>query len=611
MADRLRDAPSPYLRAHADNPVDWWRWGPEPFAEAARRDVPVLVSIGYATCHWCHVMARESFSDPELAAWLGERFVAIKVDREEHAEVDAAYLAAAGAFTPNLGWPLTVFVTPQGRAFFAGTYWPPTATSGVPSFRDVLEAVEDAWLHRRAELEQQGERLTAALASAHPQESTLPSDLAPVVAWVEQQEDRVHGGFGGAPKFPVAPLLRFLVERGEPLGDRTVRAIAASGLRDPIDGGFFRYATRADWTEPHYERMLVDNAQLLAVLALAGLADAADGVAGFLLGTLALPEGGLASAQDSESTVDGERVEGFYYSLDAASRARVSPPPLDAKVVTGWNGLAVGALALAARLCERPEWTTAAETIAQHLLDTHRVDGRLIRVRLHGVASDARATLEDYGMLARGLLELALTTGDVRWAGEARALVDECRAAGLASGTPVAVPGGGDPVLAAQGLTLADASSDGAAPSGPVAIAEAALLLHRLTGDAAYRDTAERVAATVASAAVAHPISYGAALCLLDALAAPARQLVVVGGPGPLTARARRERRGVVATATAAQAAEWERAGFDLFAARSAGHTETAYLCEDFVCRLPVTEVAALEEQLAASASGAESHLSD
>ena len=610
MADRLRDAPSPYLRAHADNPVDWWRWGPEPFAEAARRDVPVLVSIGYATCHWCHVMARESFSDPDLAAWINERFVSIKVDREEHAEVDAAYLAAAGAFTPNLGWPLTVFVTPQGRAFFAGTYWPPAPTSGVPSFRDVLDAVEDAWLHRRAELEQQGEALTAALASAHPQESTLPADLGPVVAWLEQQVDRAHGGFGGAPKFPVAPLLRFLVERGEPLGERTVRAIAASGLRDPIDGGFFRYATRADWTEPHYERMLVDNAQLLAVLALAGLGEA-DRVADFLIGTLAVPEGGLASAQDSESTVDGERVEGFYYTLDASSRARLSPPPLDAKVVTGWNGLAVGALALAARLRARPEWATAAQAIAHHLLDRHRVGDRLIRVSLNGIASDAPATLEDYGMLARGLLELALTTGDVRWAVEARTLVDACRDAGAAVGVPVAVPGGGDPVLAAQGLTLADASSDGAAPSGPVAIADAALLLHRLTGDGAYRDTAERVAATVASAAVAHPISYGAALCLLDALAAPARQLVVVGDAGPLTAQARRERRGVVATVTAAQAGEWERAGFDLFAARSVGDTETAYLCEDFVCRLPVTEVAALEEQLGAGASRADSPASD
>lgn len=601
MADRLADAPSPYLRAHAGNPVDWWRWGPEPFAEAARRDVPVLVSIGYATCHWCHVMARESFSDPVLAEWLNARFVAIKVDREEHAEVDAAYLAAAGAFTPNLGWPLTVFVTPQGRAFYAGTYWPPTPISGTPSFREVLEAVDEAWRERRAQLEEQGERLTQALAQARPEASALPRDLTPVIHWLEEREDAVNGGFGGAPKFPVAPLLRFLVDRGEPLGARTVRAIASSGLRDPVDGGFFRYATRADWTEPHYERMLVDNAQLLAVLALAGLDDETDGVARFLLDTLAVPGGGLASAQDSESTVDGERVEGFFYTLDAASRSRLSPPPLDEKVVTGWNGLAVGALALAARLRDRPEWSAAAVGLAEHLLDAHRRGDRLIRVRLHGIASDASATLEDYGMLARGLLELALSTGDVRWAIEARGLIDACRAAGEAVGAPVAVPGGGDPVLAEQGLALADASSDGAAPSGPVAVADAALLLHRLTGDARYRETAEGVASAVAAVAVSHPISAGAALGLLDALAAPARQLVVVGEPGPLTARARRERRAVVATATAAQAAAWEAAGFELFAARAQGPAETAYLCEDFVCRLPVTEVTALEEQLAQS----------
>lgn len=599
MADRLADAPSPYLRAHAGNPVDWWRWGPEPFAEAARRDVPVLVSIGYATCHWCHVMARESFSDPVLAAWLNDRFVAIKVDREEHAEVDAAYLAAAGAFTPNLGWPLTVFVTPRGRAFYAGTYWPPAATSGVPSFREVLEAVDDAWRNRRAEVEAQGEQLTLALASARPERSVLPHDLAPVVAWLEEREDSVHGGFGGAPKFPVVPVLRFLVDRGEPLGVRTVRAIAASGLRDPVDGGFFRYATRADWTEPHYERMLVDNAQLLAVLVLAGLDEEADGLAGFLLGTLAVSGGGLASAQDSESTVDGERVEGFYYTLDAASRARLSAPPLDEKVVTGWNGLAIGSLALAARLRNRPEWAAAAASIAEHLLDAHRNGDRLIRVRLHGVASDAPATLEDYGMLARGLLELALSTGEVRWAVEARALVDACLDAGAVSGDPAAVPGGGDPVLAGQGLTLAEAASDGAAPSGPVALADAALLLHRLTGESHYRAAAEGVAATVASAAVAHPISSGAALGLMDALARPARQLVVVGEPGPLTERARRERRGIVVTATAAQAAAWAADGFELFAGRTNAALETASLCEDFVCRLPVTEVSALDAQLA------------
>ena len=216
MPNRLAGASSPYLRSHAGNPVDWWSWGPEPFAEAERRNVPVMVSIGYSTCHWCHVMARESFSDPELASLLNDRFVAIKVDREEHAEVDAAYLAAASAFTPNLGWPLTVFTTPAGRPFFAGTYWPPTAMHGLPAFRDVLEAVVDAWEDRHDQVEATAAELGAAIAAATPDlRGTI--DLDAVVAQLKQQEDPQFGGFGHppayAPKFPTTPVLNFVVNR--------------------------------------------------------------------------------------------------------------------------------------------------------------------------------------------------------------------------------------------------------------------------------------------------------------------------------------------------------------------------------------------------------------
>src|SRR5690242_18015342 len=185
MPNRLADAASPYLRSHASNPVDWQPWGAEAFAEAAARDVPVLVSIGYSTCHWCHVMARESFSDPALAEYLNANLVAVKVDREEHAEVDSTYLAAAAAFTGNLGWPLNVFVTPQGRAFFAGTYWPPTPIEGHPSFRQVLDAVLDAWANRRDEVERNGAAIVEALAQQHPAGGELPADFAKVIAGLE------------------------------------------------------------------------------------------------------------------------------------------------------------------------------------------------------------------------------------------------------------------------------------------------------------------------------------------------------------------------------------------------------------------------------------------
>ena len=221
--NRLADSTSPYLLAHASNPVAWWPWGAEAFAEAKRRDVPVFVSIGYATCHWCHVMARESFSDPVVAAYLDENFVAIKVDREEHPDVDASYLAAAGAFTKELGWPLSVFTTPDGLAFFAGTYFPPRPVQGVPEFLQVLGAVTDAWADRRADVlgtaSAIGEALAAAgAASAGPHDGAV--DLPDAAALDDAAdrlialEDHVHGGFGTAPKFPVAPVLRFLLEGG-------------------------------------------------------------------------------------------------------------------------------------------------------------------------------------------------------------------------------------------------------------------------------------------------------------------------------------------------------------------------------------------------------------
>ncbi len=619
MANRLADALSPYLRSHAENPVDWRPWGDEPFAEAARRDVPVLVSIGYSTCHWCHVMARESFSDPALAAVLNENFVAIKVDREEHPGVDASYLAAAGAFTGNLGWPLNVFVTPQGRAFFAGTYWPPEPVAGHPSFRQVLGAVIEAWRERRSEVEGNAAAIATALAAAAPAESSeLPSEgeLTAAVAELGAYEDAEHGGFGGAPKFPSTPVLLFLLERAADgdgdalaLAERTLTAIAASALRDPVDGGFFRYATRRDWTEPHYERMLTDNALLLTALTRLerlrpGTAmPAVEGVAGFLLNTMELPGGGFASAQDSESTVDGARVEGDYYGLDAHGRARQTPPALDAKLLTGWNGLAIDALAEAGFAFARPGWLAAARRAADRLLETHRrPDGTLLRASLDGRASAAVAGLEDYGMLASGLLRLATATGEPGYAVAARGLVDACLAAGAAAdavrdpaedlaadpGAPFAVPGGGDPVLVAQGLALDQDLSEGAAPSGPSALADACLRLFLVTADGRYLDAATAAMRRTAPLALRRPIAFGAALAVTAALRRPVEQLVVVGpADSALAAVARRWPGGsVVAAVTAAQASALAAAGLELFAGRA---REAAYLCRDFVCRLPVT----------------------
>ena len=623
--NRLADSTSPYLLAHAANPVSWWPWGAEAFAEAKRRDVPVFVSIGYATCHWCHVMARESFSDPVVAAYLDENFVAIKVDREEHPDVDASYLAAAGAFTKELGWPLSVFTTPDGLAFFAGTYFPPRPVHGVPEFLRVLGAVTDAWTDRRADVlgtaSAIGEALAAAgEASAGPHDGTI--DLPDAAALDDAatrliaHEDHVHGGFGTAPKFPVAPVLGFLLESGGEGGAsalRTLKAMGASALRDSVEGGFFRYSTRPDWTEPHYERMLYDNALLLEDYTTAWMQSPDDRpwagtvaaeVARFLLERMQLPEGGFASAQDSESTIDGRRSEGGYYALDREARTHETPPALDRKLLTGWNGLAIAALSRAGFAFDRADWIAAAARAADLILDRHVRADRLVRSSLDGRASDATATLEDYGMLAGGLLDLALASGVARYAVAARGLIDAVTPAG---GGLFAVPGGPDPVLVAQGIALGVDPSEGAYPSGLTATADAAHRLFLLTADRRFLDVATAAAGFAASGALANPLAAGGALALLRRLTKPIVQLVTVlpdaaptGTPAaaPLAATARRHPASVSTILTDAQAADFARAGFELFESRtSVAGAPAAYLCRDFVCRLPMTEPSELQRQ--------------
>jgi uncharacterized protein YyaL (SSP411 family) len=607
MVNRLSTAISPYLRAHSDNPVDWREWGQDAFDEASARDVPVFVSIGYSTCHWCHVMARESFSDAEIAGILNDNFVSIKVDREEYPGVDASYMAQAGAFTGQLGWPLSIFATPQGIAFHAGTYFPPVPISGYPSFRQLLEAVLDAWANRRAEVLENAAALGRAIAAAPaPSGGTLPG-LAEIDAAVNRLaavEDLQYGGFGGAPKFPVAPVLGFLLESGTgaELGARTLERMAASPLRDPVEGGFFRYATKRDWSDPHYERMLYDNALLLDAYAQAWADDerrvwasaAASGVADFLTGVLQLPSGGYASAQDSESVIDGERSEGGYYARDAEGRSVLEPPKLDEKVLAGWNGLAIAALARASVLFDRDDWLESARWAADYLLENHRgADGRLIRASVAERRSAARATLEDYGMLAGGLLALAAATGEPAYATAARSLLDDTLAAGESAGSIFAEPGGGDPVLAASGTTLAGDPSEGAYPSGLSASVDAAWRLYLLTGEGRYRDAAAAVLGAVSELALANPLSFGTSLSLLHRMARTPVQLVVVspdsaGRTAGLPASIRARRTDVTALVTEQQARELAAAGFELFEGRIPRNgRRAAYLCENFTCRLP------------------------
>lgn len=588
MTNRLANTLSPYLRAHAENPVDWHPWGTDAFDEAQRRGVPLLISIGYSTCHWCHVMARESFSDEATADQMNAQFVPVKIDREEHPEVDASFMAAASAFTRNLGWPLTVFATPAGRTFYAGTYFPPEARGGSPAFRDVLTAVNEAWTQRHDEVLASADAVVDALRAASRKDpSPLPDAdaLGAAAATILQREDTVFGGFGGAPKFPMATTLRFLqhpLAGGSAAAQRALDAMSASELRDQIDGGFFRYATQNDWTVPHYERMLTDNAQLMEAALDAGRHDVVRGVAGFLLSVLRCEGGGFGAAQDSESWIDGERSEGGYYRRGAAQREGLQPPAVDGKVLTGWNGLAIGALARAgARLGER-SWVEAAAQAAEHVLTVNRApSGVLVRSSLDSVAAAAVATQADLGLLADGLFALALASGDAVW--------------GMRALDVLATPVSEDPVLAAQGIAAAGDDGDGDLPSGPAAVASAHLTAWRLGAGEEHRQAAEALVAELTARALQHPLAYGSLLRVAAGLELPPRQVVAVvsSRDGALVDAAQRADADVVAVVTCEQATTFADAGFALFEGKDATDG-VAYDCRDFVCRLPVSDADAI-----------------
>ncbi|TCO58507.1 thioredoxin domain-containing protein [Actinocrispum wychmicini] len=324
MANRLAESTSPYLLQHADNPVDWWPWSPAAFAEAASRDVPVLLSVGYAACHWCHVMAHESFEDAETAALMNKHFVNIKVDREERPDVDAVYMTATQAMTGQGGWPMTCFLTPAGEPFHCGTYYPPTPRGGMPSFKQLLAAVVEAWTERSDEVRTAAGKLVASLAT---HSSPLPQstvDLDGAVTSLLGDFDRRHGGFGGAPKFPPSMVLEFLIRHHERTGsvealsivEATAEAMAGGGIYDQLAGGFARYSVDAGWVVPHFEKMLYDNALLLGVYTHLARVTAAPTVsrvaretAEFLVRDLGTAEGGFASALDA----DTEGVEGLTY----------------------------------------------------------------------------------------------------------------------------------------------------------------------------------------------------------------------------------------------------------------------------------------------------------
>jgi uncharacterized protein YyaL (SSP411 family) len=597
MPNRLGARQSPYLLAHQHNPIDWYPWGEDAFTEAKRRGVPVLVSIGYHTCHWCHVMARESFEDPGIAELVNKQLVCVKVDREEMPEVDSYYMLAAGAFTSHLGWPLNVFVTPDGEPFYAATYLPPTPRGDLPSFTDVVNAVTSAWLGRTGEVKSSATALTQSLRqalAARPAGEPADIEWEGVFQRLLDAEDKRFGGFAGDNKFPMAPVIDFMLD-AHPRKDvvafahRMLETMAASDLRDHIEGGFFRYATKPDWTIPHYERMLTDNALLLSCYARAGMSEVASSIVGFLKNVMVVP-GGLASSQHSESVIDGRVSEGGYYLLDEAGRALVDPPELDRKVITGWMGMVIAGLAHAekAGVTGSASW---GEELASDILARHRPEpGVLHRLSIDGVVSAAPATLEDFGGLAWGLIELGLVTGNPQWCVAARELVDECVSAG--DGVRMVNPGGGDPIIRRLSGGHSD-SSEGATPSGEALIAKAATVIAALTGDDSYRSRARETVSAGIPSVVGQPLAAGGYASALLRTGEEHVVIVVVeddpAGPIGVVAKTVVSGRASVLCVSRAQAGEFVDAGFGLFHGRE-GNQPAAYVCRGFVCDRPDVE---------------------
>ncbi|HVB11430.1 MAG TPA: thioredoxin domain-containing protein [Bacillota bacterium] len=570
MANHLAGQLSPYLLQHQDNPVDWHPWGDEAIALARAQAKPILLSIGYAACHWCHVMAHECFEDPQIADQMNAGFVNIKVDREERPDLDAIYQTICQITGRSGGWPLTVFLTPDLKPFFVGTYFPPQPRHGLPALPQILGAVRQAWETRRDEVDRVAAEWTSALAQAEHLEAgtasrgtaAIPGSVAPAVTTASSadrllaQVDRTHGGFGHAPKFPNPEGLELLVRAGGEARVQalfTLRQMAKGGVYDQLGGGFHRYSVDAAWQVPHFEKMLYDNA-LLPPLYLTGwqltgeelFARVARETCGFLLAELAAPEGGFYGTLDADS--EGEegrfyvwsRAEVLRVAGEEAAQAfgvtaegnfeggrtvlqRVAEPPADAvgkllaaraqrvrpgrdeKILTGWNGLALGALAQAGRVLGNQSFTEAAVRTAA-FLRRELADGEDGLLHVHG--RPIKGFLQDYAYLCNGLIDLYEATFDGQWVRWAMALARGAVARFETDGAFYQTEAGLSDLIHRPRDLL-----DSGTPSGESLMVRALLRLAAWTGDEAV---ARRVLEARLPAAAARPWGQASLLCAAD-----------------------------------------------------------------------------------------------
>ncbi|MGH2691617.1 MAG: thioredoxin domain-containing protein [Actinomycetota bacterium] len=660
MANRLAGATSPYLVQHADNPVDWYEWGEEAFERARSEDKPVLLSVGYAACHWCHVMAHESFEDPETAKLMNESFVNIKVDREERPDVDAIYMDAVQAMSGHGGWPMTVFLAPDGSPFHAGTYFPPEDRHGMPSFKRVLGAIAEAWRDERDKVFAQGDKVIEAISRQAPASSEpLTEDLLrEAYGGVRQSFDPELGGFGPAPKFPQPMTLEFLLrcdargwEGAREMVTVTLDRMARGGIYDQLGGGFHRYSTDRTWLVPHFEKMLYDNAQMARVYTHAwqvtgdeGFARIARETLDYLLREMRHAEGGFFSAQDADS--EGEEGRFFVWTWeelvagageDAADALGATPdgnwegrnilwrpdpkwrvdgearqkllelrekrvrPLTDDKVLAAWNGLAISAFAAGGRSLGVSKYVEAAEEAANFVLSAlRRDDGRLLRA-WRGGRTSGPAYLDDYALMSAACLDLYETTFDVRWFGEARALADDTiRLFRDEDGEGFFQTGSDAERLVIRPKEL----FDNAAPAGSSVAAEVLQRIALFTGEAEYEKAGVSALRAVRDLLTRAPTGFGHALGALDLYLSASKEIAITGDPDAKDTRAligevwqRYLPNAVLAVA---------RPGDDgaktiplLEGREPVDGMAAAYVCERFVCQRPVTS----PEDLAAALS--------
>jgi len=651
MPNRLAEETSPYLLQHKDNPVDWYPWGEEALSRARAEDRPILLSVGYSACHWCHVMERESFEDAETAAYMNEHFVNVKVDREERPDVDALYMEAVQTISGQGGWPMTVFLDPEGVPFYGGTYFPPDEGRGMPSFRMVMEAVVDAFERRRDEIRERAPQMRDRLGAIGRLE---PAGESPEAAVLEEAVERLRGsadmargGFGGAPKFPPASALELLLARGETeIVERTLDAMLAGGIYDQLGGGFARYSVDAAWLVPHFEKMLYDNA-LLARAYLHGwqrfgherYRRACEETLDWALREMRGPEGGFYSALDADSegeegrfyvwtpeeirAVLGERAEplmAFYGVTERGNfegrnilhlaagpgvpepegldemrgalyeaRAKRVWPGLDDKRLTAWNALMISALAEAGAVLGRDDYLDAARDCAEFLWDELREEGgTLLRTYKDGRAH-LNAYLEDHAFLLEALLTLYEASFEVRWFERARELAETLM-------TRFADPERGGFFSTADDhealIARRKEIGDHPIPSGNSAAALGLLRLGALSGERSYEQAAEGVFRLFTGPAASHPESFAHLLRAIDFHLAATKEVALVGEDlSELAATVRTTFHPHLVLAGGPEGSETP----ELLARRPAVEgLSTAYVCENFACRQPVTDAGAL-----------------